>query len=64
MNNDDDFLITDNWSTMNYPNTTEGLELARKYGIGAVPTLIIVDEAGEMQDSASGIDKIEALLEE
>ena len=41
----------------------EGLNLARKYGVGSVPTLIVVDDKGGMTDSASGLDDIEALIE-
>jgi ribonucleoside-triphosphate reductase (formate) len=41
----------------------EGLNLARKYGVGSVPTLVVVDDKGSMTDSAYGLDDIEALVE-
>jgi len=44
-------------------STPEGLELARKYGVGSVPTLVVVDGDENIQDSASGIDAIESLVE-
>lgn len=45
-------------------STKEGLDLARKYGVGSVPTLVVVDDSGERKDSAHGIDEIESLVEE
>jgi ribonucleoside-triphosphate reductase (formate) len=43
-------------------STPEGLNLARKYGVGSVPTFIIIDSKGEIKDSAKGVDEIEALI--
>lgn len=42
----------------------QGLELAKKYGIGTVPTLITIDDNDEMIDSATSIDEIEAAVDE
>ena len=42
----------------------EGLELAKKFGIGTVPTLITTDDNDKMTDSATGIDEIEAAVDE
>jgi len=43
-------------------STPEGTELAKRYGIGKVPTLIVLDESGEITDSARGVDEIDALI--
>jgi glutaredoxin len=60
-----DLLIAKNFEFEHIDaSTKEGLDLARKYGVGAVPTLVVVDENGERKDSAHGIDEIEKLVDE
>jgi ribonucleoside-triphosphate reductase (formate) len=43
-------------------STPDGLEVAKKFGIGSVPALVVVDEKGNMIDSAYGLGDIEALV--
>ncbi len=43
-------------------STKEGMELVKKYGVGKVPALIVVDDDGEIQDSARGFEEIETMI--
>jgi ribonucleoside-triphosphate reductase len=43
-------------------STPKGLELARKFGVGRVPTLIETDDNGHLKTSSYGIDEIEAVI--
>lgn len=40
----------------------EGLEKAKKFGVGSVPTLIILDDQNKFKDSARSVDEIEAYI--
>lgn len=39
----------------------EGLEQAKKHGVNAVPSLIVVDDEGNKTEEAHGVDEIEKL---
>jgi glutaredoxin len=43
-------------------NTDNGMKLVEKYGIGRVPTLIVLDKDNEIVDSVRGIDEIEGFF--
>ena len=44
-------------------STPEGLDKARKYGVGSVPSLIILENE-EIRDSARGLQEIESYISE